>query len=364
LVRPELILLKHFPLLAAIAFSLSACVETPRVEAPRPVPRPVARPVASSRPALDYRAAPAPALTNSINALWRSYPDRAGIAIARADGTWMIGERGDEYMPQQSVSKLWVAITVLQAVDEGRLQLSEKVTVRDTDLTLFNQPIEDWIDADGFEVTLGELLEVTMTMSDNTANDFLMRRVGGPSAVRAMLAAKGLTGVRFGPGEIALQSQTAGIEWKPSYRFKTNFEKARAKVPLDVRQAAFEKYLADPIDGATPVGIARALLRLKRGELLSAHSTQRLLSLMAASGTGKQRIRAGVPLGWGFAHKTGTGQQLLSRTAGYNDVSLMTAPDGTSYAVVVLIADTSQPVPDRQAFMQSVAARVAANHRK
>jgi beta-lactamase class A len=130
------------------------------------------------------------------------------------------------------------------------------------------------------------------------------------------------------------------------------------------RKAAMDRYVSDPPDGASPVAIARALLKLKRGELLSSNSTQHILRLMAASETGKQRLRAGTPLGWGFAHKTGTGQDFQGRTAGYNDVSLMTAPDGTSYAVVVQIADTTQPVPDRMQFMQGISATVGANHQR
>ena len=33
-----------------------------------------------------------------------------------------------------------------------------------------------------------------------------------------------------------------------------------------------------------------------------------------------------------FGHKTGTGQELSGRATGYNDVGLLTAPDGRTYA--------------------------------
>lgn len=42
----------------------------------------------------------------------------------------------------------------------------------------------------------------------------------------------------------------------------------------------------------------------------------------------------------------------------------MTAPDGTSYAVVVMIADTRQPVPVRMELMQGISATVGANHQR
>lgn len=360
-------------LAAILGMSIAACVpapdERPRTQPSRPsaLPRPIPRPATPRpiprpfEPSTAMQQAPG-GMAQGIRAIWASYPDRAGVAVMRADGDWMIEHRGAEFMPQQSVSKLWVAIAVMQAVDEGRIRLSDAVTVRDTDLTLFNQPIEEMIDDDGFQTTIGALLQAAMTMSDNTANDFLMQRVGGSSAVRSMLSAKGLSGIRFGPGEIALQSQTAGLTWRPEYRFKNNFEVARAKLTPEVRKAAFDAYLANPIDGASPAGIARALIKLHRGELLSSASTRHLIDLMTSSGTGKLRLRAGVPTNWQFAHKTGTGQNLNSRTAGYNDIGLMIAPDGTAYAVVVLIAETTRPIPDRQAMMQGVSATVGANH--
>ena len=303
-------------------------------------------------------------MVEGIRSIWASYPDRAGIAIARADGSWMIEHRGGELMPQQSVSKLWVAITLMEGVDQGRYRLSDQVTVRKADIVVFSSAMAGLVGETGFETSLGALLKRAMTVSDNTANDFLMRHVGGPQAVRAMLSSKGLGAIRFGPGENLLQAGTAGLPWREEYREGKKFQAARALLSDETRRKAMDAYLASPPDGAAPLAIARALLRLKLGELLSPDSTLHLLSLMEASETGKQRLKAGVPFGWTFAHKTGTGQDFQGRTAGYNDVSLMTAPDGTSYAVVVMIADTVRPVPERMQMMQGVSATVGANHRR
>jgi beta-lactamase class A len=307
---------------------------------------------------------PSGSMAQQIQSLWASFPDRAGVAVIRSDGNWVIQHRGDELMPQQSVSKLWVAITLMDAVDNGKLSLTEPVTVTAGDLAVFSTSMQQLIGTTGYQTTLRELLERALTKSDNTANDVLLRKVGGPSAVRAMITSKGLGAIHFGPGENLLQAGTAGLTWQDSYRYEKAFQAARAKLSDAARKQAMDLYVANPPDGAAPIAIAKALLSLKRGDLLSPQSTQHLLALMAASETGKQRIRAGVPLGWGFAHKTGTGQDFMGRTAGYNDVSVMTAPDGTSYAVVVQIAATTQPIPDRQAFMQGISSAVAANHVK
>ena len=87
---------------------------------------------------------------------------------------------------RSSVSKLWVSITALDAVDRGRVSLEDKVTLTRDDLTLFHQPIADEVLKDGaFTTSLDDLLARAITTSDNTANDKLLRSVGGPAAVRA-----------------------------------------------------------------------------------------------------------------------------------------------------------------------------------
>jgi len=321
-------------------------------------------PPQSSEPTINDSARAGPTeLTTALRTLWSAFPGKAGIAVMKGDGSWLVSYRGDEPMPQQSVSKLWVSIAVMDAVDKGQLRLEDKVTLRKSDMTLFHQPIASLIGPDGYTTTIAALLRRAMTQSDNTANDFLMRRVGGPSAIRDVIASKRLGAIRFGPGERHFQAATAGMTWRQEYSSGWAFQNARASLPLSVRKSAMDKYVADPMDGATPAAIARSLARLKRGELLSAQSTRYLLGVMEQTTTGRSRLKAGVPAGWKLAHKTGTGQDLQSRTAGFNDVGIMTAPDGTSYTVAVMIADTKAPIGYRQRLIQQVAATVAASHR-
>ena len=310
------------------------------------------------------RAVAAPsALVANVAMLVRSFDGRVGVAVRSVDQDWCVDAGGDQRLPQQSVSKLWVAMTVLDLRDSGRLRLDDAVTVRREDLTLFHQPIAALVKGeDGYQTTVGELLQRALTMSDNTANDRLLRFVGGPSAVRDFLQRKNLGNIRFGPGERLLQAQTAGLAWLPEYAFGNAFARARAKLAQTDRTAAFERYVLDPPDGAAPVAIANALARLKRGDLLSGSSTDYLIGTMESSHTGKQRLRGAVPTGWSFGHKTGTGQDLAGHTAGYNDVGLLIAPDGRSYAIAVMIGDTPKPIAARQALMQAIVASVVANH--
>ena len=308
--------------------------------------------------------APAPTyISNRIAELGQGFSGQVGIAVKSIDEGWSAGWKADELYPQQSVSKLWVAITAMDATDKGKVTLDQPVTLTKDDLTLFHQPIADEVLKTGsFTTTLGDLMVREITQSDNTANDKLMRSVGGPAAVRAMLKAKHLGAIRFYNGERALQSRIAGISWKPEYSIGNAFFAARDKLPADARKAAFERYVANPYDGAAPSAIVNALARLKRGELLSPSSTQHLLDIMSHTVTGANRLKGGLAPGWVLSHKTGTGQVLGDAQAGYNDIGILTAPDGRSYAVAVMIRLTSVPLPVRMELMNNVVRAVIAQH--
>ena len=319
-----------------------------------PLSRDIARPRAPSAPT------PA-ALRERIAALGQQFDGLAGISVLSMRDGWQIDHNAARLYPQQSCSKLWVAIAALDLVDQGRIKLDDRVTLGRDDLTLFHQPLRAKILGGGATTTLGELLFTAITESDNTANDKLMRSVGGPAAVRAMVDRKGLGTIRFYEGERALQSRIAGLIWSQSFAIGDGFYKARNALPLAVRKASFERYISDPYDGAAPHAVALALARLKRGDLLSPASTGRLLATMGATRTGKARVRAALAPGWKWSHKTGTGQVLQGRIGGINDIGLLTAPDGTVYTMALMT------VPNRsdgaaQGLMQSVTRAVIAAH--
>jgi beta-lactamase class A len=251
----------------------------------------------------------------------------------------------------------------MDAVDKGRVSLDDRVTLDRSDLTVFHQPIRALIlGGGGYTTTLGDLMVKAITTSDNTANDKLMRSIGGPEAVRSMIRNKRLGAIRFYNGERALQSRIAGLMWSPSYSIGNAFFEARDALPLAARRAAFNRYVADPYDGAAPSAIANALARLKRGELLSRASTDRLLDIMSHTKTGANRLKGGLQAGWVLNHKTGTGQELGGQQAGYNDIGILTGPDGRSYSVAVMIKLTSVPLPVRMTLMNNVVRAVIMQH--
>uniref|UniRef100_UPI0035C95131 serine hydrolase n=1 Tax=uncultured Sphingomonas sp. TaxID=158754 RepID=UPI0035C95131 len=188
----------RFPKPAAVVLlsvALCACVSDANVDDARIVPAPnVPLPTMAAVQPPAPRLVSAPSLlVANVAALVRAFDGRVGVAVRSIDQGWCVDTGGDQRYPQQSVSKLWVAMTVLDYRDTGRLKLDDPVTLKREDITLFHQPIAALIKGDqGYQTTIGELLQRALTMSDNTANDRLLRVVGGPNAVRDVSVRKGL----------------------------------------------------------------------------------------------------------------------------------------------------------------------------
>ena len=356
---------RAFPILArsclvggAIAASLMLAAWTSWANGkPRVVDK--APPVAAV-PAEGARAAPAApaALQARLDGLAASFGSPVGMAVTDVQRGWTASVDGDRMFPQQSVSKLWVAISVLDAVDRGEAGLDDSVVMRPDDVSVFYQPIARKIRPEGYRVTLRQLLGAALIESDNAANDKLMRQVGDAEGVATVMRRKGLAHLKVGASERDLQSMIAGLTWDPAYGRGRTFQAVRETLPESVRDRALKAYLDDPADGAAPAAITHALAALQRREVLSPASTAVMLDLMAQATTGPKRLRGGLPEGWRIAHKTGTGQDWRGSTIGVNDVGLLTAPDGRSFAVAVMIRRTARPVPERMVLMQQAARAV------
>lgn len=323
-----------------------------------------ARPAQAAAPVFraDCSASPEP-LQRTLSGIAQSFDGEVGIAVTKAGCEWIAGQRQDEFFPQQSVSKLWVSLAVLDEVDRGRMRLDQTISISPADLTLFNQPVRaEVLEFGRVDRPVLSLMSAALSRSDNTANDRLLWTAGGPYQVRAMLKDKGISGIRFGPGERLLQSHISGLTWRQDYSLGRNFEQARALLPAGLRQDLLENYVADPIDGATPAGIARTLGRLATGQLLSPDSTGVMMDILSRTHSGPRRLKGGVAQGWTIYHKTGTGQELGRVATGYNDVGILKAPDGAIYGVAVMIRRTTVPIPVRMDMMQSVSRAIGQFH--
>ena len=314
---------------------------------------------AASRPQTPPPPPPS-ALVERLRDIATGFDGRFGIAVHDVQAGWTAGYDEAGLYPQQSVAKLWVALAVFDAVDHRRIRLDQVVHVTAADMSVFHQPIRSRLKDGGLDITVDDLLVGAIAQSDNACDDILARLAGGSAAVQRAVDARRLGAIRAGPEEHLLQSRVAGLEWRPEYSVGDAFERARDKLPPALRRQKLAAYLADPPEGASPEALAKAMARLLKGELISPASTARFLAILASTTTGPNRLKGGLPDGWGIAHKTGTGQDLNGLSTGYNDVAIVTAPDGRAYTVAAMMAATSRSIPERMLAMQEVSRAVVA----
>ena len=208
--------------------------------------------------------------------------------------------------PMQSVFKLPLAFTMLHQIEEGKFSLDQLIPFKDSDLILPKpfSPLQDKYPQAGVDVPLRELLRLTVSLSDNTAADILLRLAGGPQVVVDYLASLGITGLHLQDNEHALHRDH-------HVQYRNWFEP----------QAAVD--LLRVISDRSPLTPANTALLL---QWMTVHSG---------------RLDGDLPPGTVVAHKAGTSFVDNGIAAATNDIALITLPGGRRLAVAVFITDST-----------------------
>src|SRR5437879_8114260 len=101
---------------------------------------------------------------------------KVGIAALALETGETVSVNPHDHFPMQSVYKLPIGMAVMQQVDAGKIKLDQKVFVTKSDFVRAGQhsPIRDKYPS-GTELTLSELLRYSISESDGTASDVLMK---------------------------------------------------------------------------------------------------------------------------------------------------------------------------------------------
>ena len=269
--------------------------------------------------------------------------------------------------PMQSVFKAPLAAAALAEVDVGAMALSERIHLTDADLSTgvgrINPAWPTPPEGRAMDVPAIDLIGLAVQISDNTAADTLMRRLGGPTAVTAWLTSKGITDLRVDRYEREIQPQVASMDvFRPAWKDEKVFETAREGVPAQNREAAMNAYLTDPRDTTTAPAALGFLHKLATGALLSPASTKLLLRLMTNTETGVHRLKAGLPVGARLAHKTGTAYTDLGLTPAVNDIGVVTLPTGRHIAVAAFLTGSVDTEGGRDALFADAARLIFASY--
>lgn len=263
---------------------------------------------------------------------------------------------GDEPFPMASTYKVPIAVQILSMADRGELSLSQLVEVRQSDVFLTSSAISDLLDDPGLHVSVHNLLELMLQISDNIATDILMREAGGSDAVTARMRAAGLDGIRVDRPTWALIANWLGradvSEADPiaPAEYRTLLEAERDDAATAALNAVFN---ADPRDTSTPAAMSDLLRMIWNRELLSEESSALLLDIMYRCRTGEARLKGALPPGTQVAHKTGT----IGQTT--NDVGIVDLPDGAGHVVaVVYVKESERTVEERERVVAQIARAV------
>lgn len=244
-------------------------------------------------------ATPPPVITPQIQiaGLEQANNVRVGLYAVNLVSGKTLTNRADEMFAVCSTFKGYAAARVLQMAERGELTLDRRVFVDPADIVA-NSPRTQ--PRAGSEMTLDELCQAAVQVSDNTAGNLLLQTIGGPQAITDF-------------------ARSIGDDRTRLDRWETDLNSA---LPGDAR------------DTSTPQAIGGGYRALLDGDALAPAQRQLLQQWLRANETSS--VRARLPAGWTTADKTGNGD-----FASTNDVGIAYGPAGQRVLLSIMTRTTT-----------------------
>ena len=293
-------------------------------------------------------------LEREIARLAQLSPGRVGVGAIHVQTGREVYLNRDERFPMLSTYKVPIAVQLLRRVDRGEIRLDSLVPVRPGHFVVGGTLSSDLLDDPGVMLSLRNVMELMLLISDNTATDIALHAAGGPAAVHAMVQSAGERGIRVDRLVKNMIGDFYGMT-NLAANFglsRESFDSLSKVIPDSQRIAAGQAFDEDPQDTATPRAMAHFLARAWRGELLSRQSTDLLFDIMSRAQTGHQRIKGLLPAGTLVHQKTGT----FGRGTSTANVGVVHLPEqGGEVVVVIYMKHDGRDVPEREMVMAQIA---------
>jgi beta-lactamase class A len=211
-----------------------------------------------------------------------------GVLIVDLDTGAYIDINSQSTFPSASTIKLPILVALFQDVDTGKIRLDETLTLQSEMIATGSGDLQ--YKKPGTKFTVLELATKMITISDNTATNMLIARLGGTESLNQRFRSWGLT-------TTVLRKPLPDLEG-------TNV--------------------------TSPKELAMLMSIINQGQLVSLPSRDRILGIMQ-----QNEINSLLPQGLGsgaiIAHKTGNIGSLVA------DVGLVNMPSGKSYIISVMV---------------------------
>lgn len=256
-------------------------------------------------------------LAETVSALESDLDARIGVLVRDSGSHWQWGHRVEERFLMASTFKSVLCGAVLDRVAAGTLSLDDHLEVRQADILDYAPVTETHV---GGTMPVGDLCLASLDMSDNTAANLLIARLGGPQEVTAFLR-------RIGDSVTRLD---------------------RSEPDLNIFDPD------DPRDTTSPAAMLSTWEAMLLGDALPAASRAQLTDWMRHGGVTGALIRASMLSGWQVADKSGSGE-------GYtrNLVAMISPPDSAPYFVAIFISDSPTDFETLNAALIEVGVAVA-----
>ena len=264
-------------------------------------------------------------LRTQIERLDAQTPGQLGVYVKRLDNGEAYGHDADQRWYLSSMTKIPIAIAVLQQVDAGRLKLDAPVALQESDRIDVGKLV--WEKA-GTRHRVDALIQRMLRDSDNTAANMLIRTLGGEKPLNDSAEAA------IGQANMGEMTDFARVrrdvyaELHPDARQLSNAQLVQvAGAPIGPQRVtalqralkaqpsalklrdfdeAYARYYKHENNSATLEGYGAMLEKVARGELLKPASMERLNDGLKLGIYTNHRLQAGLPRGVDFIHKTGT----------------------------------------------------------
>lgn len=255
-----------------------------------------------------------------------------GVSLLHIETGRALAVNGDTPFPMASAFKVPLLVEVLSEIKEGRFALDDEVRVQKTDQHMGSGMLSS-LTAPGLVLSVRNLINLMMLISDNSATDMLLAKVGAEK-VNARLKALGVAGMSVNRPCQKLIMDYLGMDYAKSGHLPLDDITATRResdrwTPEDEKRAVLA-FSADLQDQATPKAMTTLLAKIFRKEIIDPASCELMLDIMLKCQTGEGRIKAGLPPGTALAHKTGT----IAGTV--DDCGIIYLPDGQGHLVLTV----------------------------
>ena len=210
--------------------------------------------------------------TRELAALEARTGGRLGLHMLDTGTGFEAGWRSQERFAMCSTFKTLLVAHVLHEAQNGGLDLGRKYVYQQSEVVSWSPVSEKYAGADA-GMTLQQLCEAAVVVSDNTAANLLLNASGGPAGLTSWMRELGDSLTRLDRNEPDLNTAIAG----------------------------------DERDTTTPAAMSRTMQKLLLGNVLTDAGRAVLQQWLLASRTGDKRLRAGMPKDWKIGGKTGSG---------------------------------------------------------